>query len=272
MRSQIDWELGELMSNPSVIDVTAITDPGDVGREKHSKIDRFVVQVSNIVAWAFPLLMVCIVAQVFLRGAGLNQAWLDDLQWWIYGFAMMTGLCYAITTNSHVRVDILHQHFSDTKKARIEAFALGWMMLPFFLYMTDILTHYAISSVQSGEGSDSPNGLHGLYLLKSSLPLLFILATLAAWAALRRNLTEFTDLSVRSKLIWAFPAAVFLLWRLAHYIVYWIVRLANPEIKPRRIPKEPIFEYLLIGAFWAVIIALVVAFVLRGRGKSGEQA
>jgi len=49
---------------PSVEEVLAITDPGDVGRENHSKIDRMVIHIGNVVAWAFPILMVAIVAQV----------------------------------------------------------------------------------------------------------------------------------------------------------------------------------------------------------------
>jgi len=88
---------------PSVEEVLAITDPGDVGRENHSKIDRMVIHIGNVVAWAFPILMVAIVAQVILRANGFNQAWLDDAQWWIYGFAMLTAFGYAIVTNSHVR-------------------------------------------------------------------------------------------------------------------------------------------------------------------------
>ena len=120
---------------PDVEEILAVSDPGEVGREHHGKIDRLMINVGNVVAWAFPLLMLAIVAQVFLRGAGHNQAWLDDLQWWIYGFAMLTGFGYAITTNSHVRVDILHQHFSPEKKARIEVAALGWLLAPFIALM-----------------------------------------------------------------------------------------------------------------------------------------
>ena len=88
----------------------AINDPGDVDREHHGWPDRLMINVGNVVAWLFPLLMVGIVAQVILRQSGVNQAWLDDAQWWVYGFAMLTGFAYAITTQRHVRVDILHQN------------------------------------------------------------------------------------------------------------------------------------------------------------------
>ena len=56
---------------PNVEEVLAITDPGEVGREHHGRIDRLMINVGNVVAWAFPILMIAIVAQVFLR-AGVS--------------------------------------------------------------------------------------------------------------------------------------------------------------------------------------------------------
>ncbi len=75
-----------------------ISDPGEKGRAEHLWGDRLVIQVGNVVAWIFPVLMLAIVTQVFVRKAGHNQAWLDDAQWWMYGFAVLTAFCYAITT------------------------------------------------------------------------------------------------------------------------------------------------------------------------------
>lgn len=252
---------------PNVEEILAISDPGEVGREEHGILDRLMVNVGNVVAWAFPLLMLAIVAQVFLRGAGMNQAWLDDAQWWIYGFAMVVGFGYAITTNSHVRVDILHQHFSPEKKARTEVAAIGWLLLPFIALMADVLVHYAWASVLAGEGSSSPNGLHNLWILKLSLPVLFILSGLAALAVFNRNLARIGPLTLDRQLIWAFPTAVFVGWRAVHYIAYWVIFLTNDEINPRRITREPFFDYTLLIAFVGV---LVVTLALRFR--RGAQA
>ena len=71
--------------------VAAISDPGEIGRADHNRGDRFVIRVSNLAAWLFPILMVAICAQVVLRQMGHNQAWLDDLQWWLYGAAVLMG-------------------------------------------------------------------------------------------------------------------------------------------------------------------------------------
>lgn len=247
--------------------VLAITDPGEVDRDKHGIIDRLVINVGNVVAWAFPLLMVAIVAQVFLRGNGHNQAWLDDAQWWIYGVAMLTAFGYAITTSSHVRVDILHEHYSPEKKARIEVFAIGWLLMPFIGIMTDVLFHYAYTSVIAGEGSDSPNGLHRLYLLKASLPILFLLAGLASYATLMRNLKQYSPARLHHVIVAMLPMAVFLAWRLVVYILYWVIYLTNSDIKARRILREPIFEYALLMAIALVAVLFVIGY-LRNRASA----
>lgn len=251
---------------PDIEEVLAITDPGEVGRENHGLLDRLVINFGNVVAWAFPILMLAIVSQVVLRSSGFNQAWLDDLQWWIYGFAMVTAFAYAITTNSHVRVDILYQNFSPEKKARVEVGALGWLLMPFLALMFDVLLHYAWQSIVAGEGSSSPNGLHHVYLLKGSLPVLFALAMLATWAALMRNLDVFSRTTLDKQLIWMFPAAVFIGWRIVHYIGYWVIYLTNDEIVPRRITREPFFEHALTISFVG-IVALTLLLSLRNRGK-----
>ncbi|NNE89103.1 MAG: TRAP transporter small permease subunit [Silicimonas sp.] len=255
-------------ASDAVEEIIKISDPGEVGREEHTILDRIVVNVSNVIAWGLPLLMAVIVAQVILRGTGNNQAWMDDLQWWIYGFVLLAAFGYSIVTDSHVRVDVLHQHFSKERKARIEATAFGWMLLPFIVMMVDIMSHYAFASISSREGSDSPNGLHNLYILKSAMPILFVLAGLAAWAAFLRNLKRFGEDTWARRLIWAFPTFVFIVWRLVHYVAYWFIYLTNSEINPRRITREPIFEWLLYAAFAAVVVWLVLALLKRRGGNA----
>ena len=108
-------------------------------------------------------------------------------------------------------------------------------------------------------------------MFKIAIPIIFLVAFLAAWAAFCRNLALWSQDQWWRRLVWAFPTIVLILWRLAYYATFWIIRLTNEEINPRRIPREPIFEYLLPAAFAAVVGAIVIAWVLRGR-NTGESA
>ena len=224
----------------------AITDPGEVNRESHLWGDRLSVNIGNFFAWCFPLLIAAIVIQVIIRRMGFNQAWLDEAQWWIYGIAMLVGFGYAITTESHVRVDIFHQNFSRERKSRIEVFAHGWMLIPFMVLMTDVLMHYAFASWRTWEGSDSPNGLHMLFLLKTALPILFVLAILASFTVLVRHLKNWKQANLWWFCIGAFPSIWFIAERIIYYIMWNILAVANPDVVARKISRLPAIE----PTFW----------------------
>ena len=255
---------------PGNADVTveqsvAIADPGEKDRDQQGVVDRIIVHFGNVAAWLFPLLMFAICAQVVLRKMGNNQAWLDDAQWWMYGFAMTVGFVYAITTQSHVRVDILHQNFSPRKKAQIEVFGLGWLLLPFLVIMTDVLFHYGWSSVVAREGSDSPNGLHRLYLLKMSMPIIFALGLMATLSILTRHLAVFAPVRLWTVLLAIFPAAWFMAERLSFYVLWWFLRLTNSELEPRRIAREPLLEPTVWYGLGLTILVIVTSFALSRR-------
>ena len=245
------------------------SDPGARDRDEQKFIDRMVVQLANATAWLFPILMIAICTQVVIRKMGNNQAWLDDAQWWIYGFAMTVGFVYAITTQSHVRVDILHSGFSEKKQARIEVFGLGWLLLPFLAMMTDILLHYGWASVLVSEGSDSPNGLHRLYLLKMSMPFIFALAVLAGISMLTRHLARFARLRFWTMLIAMFPAAWFIAERMCYYILWWMIRLSSSELKPRQVSKSSLLDYAIWVGLAIVIVSILANFILDRRRALG---
>lgn len=248
-----------------------LSDPGEVGREEHSRLDRFIVQVSNVFAWLFPILMIAICSQVILRGSGMNQAWLDDFQWWLYGAAVLVGIGYAVTTNSHVRVDILYDNFDDRKKARIEVFALAWLFLPFIILAWDVTVHYAVASVVADEGSDSPNGLHNLWILKVFMNVSFLFIALAIWAAYVRNLAKLTEPTLWKQLLWAFPSTMFAINLIVFYGIWWAIRLTSPaEVTNREVGRAAIFDEFELGVYdieYTIAITLVVTLLVIGAAR-----
>ena len=255
-----------------------LSDPGEVGRAEHNRGDRIVVWISNIFAWLFPALMVAICAQVILRQAGNNQAWLDDFQWWLYGAAVLVGIGYAVTTNSHVRVDIFYDNFSETKKARVEVVALAWLFLPFILLSWDVTFHYAVASVVANEGSDSPNGLHNLWILKVFMNVAFLFIAFATWAAYVRNLAKLTEPTLYKQLMVAFPALWFVMNLVCYYAIWWVLRLTSgPDVSNRDIGRMGVFDEFDLGPYeikYTVVISLVatIAVLLLVRLMSGRRA
>jgi TRAP-type mannitol/chloroaromatic compound transport system permease small subunit len=269
--------------------IAAVTDPGEVGKEFHNTGDRFTVFVSNLFAWLFPLLMLVICTQVILRTLGRsnigpgNQAWMDDLQWWMYGAAVLVGIGYAVTTNSHVRVDIFYDNFQDRKKRVYDIIALAWLFLPFIILCWDVTIHYAIASVVSDEGSSSPNGLHNLWILKLFMNVSFLLIAVAAWAAYVRNLSQVTQPTLFKKLVFAFPSTMFLVNLAVFYVLWWAIYLTSPaDTTTRQVGRHAVFDEFEIGNWeikYTIVITIVVTFALIGiawlmdrRSKTGDVA
>lgn len=252
-----------------VEEIIKLSDPGEKDRAVHNRGDRVIVWVSNAAAWLFPILMVAICSQVVLRSSGFNQAWLDDLQWWLYGAAVLAGIGYAVTTTSHVRVDILFDNYSEAKKTRIEIFGLVWLLLPFIILCWDVTVHYAITSVIADEGSDSPNGLHNLWFLKVVMNLSFIFIGVAIWAAYVRFLDKLTEPVLWKQLFWAFPSTMFLINLIVFYSIWWFLRITTPaEVTDREIGRMPIFGEWTVGVeeipYTIIITTVVTVLVIAG--------
>ncbi|SFS16859.1 TRAP transporter small permease subunit [Yoonia litorea] len=249
-----------------VEELVAVSDPGEVGRAEHNRGDRLIVHLSNIAAWLFPILMLVITSQVILRNLGHNQAWLDDLQWWIYGAAVLMGVAYAVTTDSHVRVDILYDGFPADKQTRINIFAIGWLFLPFVILSWDVTYDYALVSLRADEGSSSPNGLHNQWIIKIFMNVAFIIIAIACWFAVKRNLARLHK-PVLWRQLWATFPGTFLMINLAIYyglyIIMWL--LAEEGASARDITRGPMFSELEFGNYeitYTVIAALIITPVL----------
>ena len=264
----------------------AISDPGEMHRAEHTSGDRFIVRVSNFFAWFFPILMAVIVLQVFFRNFGRlgigpgNQAWLDDLQWWLYGSVVLIGIAYAVTTNSHVRVDIRYDNFDEKKKARTDVFALSWLFLPFVLMSWDMTFHYAYASVLADEGSSSPNGLHNLWILKVFMNAAFAFIALATWFMYVRRLSVLCEPVLWKKLLYALPSTWFAINLIVFYALWWITWLGmEDDANPRSVLRADRFDEIEWGPYetapsvlYAGIITIVLILALRVlANRSGQE-
>lgn len=148
-------------------------------------LDKTVKGIGNVVMWANILLITAIVSQVALRYL-LNQNYpkLDEIQWHFYGLVTMIGISYAMVTDSHVRVDILHMQLSRRAQRVIEIIGILALVVPFLYLMVDQGWDYFYESWRVAERSSSPTGLPGRWALKAVIPASFVLLGIAALARL----------------------------------------------------------------------------------------
>ncbi len=143
--------------------------------------------IGNAVSWLWVVLLVVIVCNVVLRYA-LDQGRIEfeEIQWHLYSIGFMLGLGYAVLTDAHVRVDVLHERFKPTTRAWIDLYGIILFLLPFTALMLIYGSRFVADSFATGEVSNSPGGLPYRWLIKAVLVVGIALLGIAAVSRLTR--------------------------------------------------------------------------------------
>lgn len=152
---------------------------------KHSmtisdRLDKFVKGIGHTVMWANGILILVIILQVVLRyGFGQGLVILEELQWHLYAVGIMFGTSYAMTLDSHIRVDIIHANLSEKWRKRWDLFGIVFLLLPFAIMVFHQSLDFVYESWRVSERSNAPMGLPCRWLIKGVIPASFALLTLA---------------------------------------------------------------------------------------------
>jgi TRAP-type mannitol/chloroaromatic compound transport system permease small subunit len=129
--------------------------------------------------------------------AGLNSTMVQESEYWAHGilFALLMG--YGLTKQVHVRIDLVREMMPRKVKYVMEMLGILIFLIPFAYIGTVYCYSYAIKSFVDGEVSPSTIGLTNIWLLKSTLVIMFGLLLVAgvsqflkAIDGLLGNLTE----------------------------------------------------------------------------------
>ena len=157
----------------------------------HIPIVSFLTSIVTIIttktAWINMLVMFTILVQVTLRyGFHAGEAWVDEFIWHLYAFFMF-GLSYAITTDSHIRVDIMHMKFTRRKQRIIEVLGIVFLIMPFTIIIFDHSIGWVHHSFMANEFSENTTGLPYRWVVKSLLPISLVLIFIASLSELIKN-------------------------------------------------------------------------------------
>ena len=153
------------------------------------KIDNFIFRLGNIVSLLSIVLIAVILLQVIARYVfNINSIAVEELQWHLYAVFIMFGLSYAMVNNAHVRVDILRNNFTKKTQSIIEVFGLLFLTLPFIYIIIEYGIEFTQESYRVNERSNAVDGLSHLWIIKSIIPLSFMLLALATFSKLIHNI------------------------------------------------------------------------------------
>ncbi len=154
-----------------------------------SKFGFFIhLVVEKLCLYLLVVLVLCEITIVLLRyiyGIGFLQ--LQDLALYSFSILVVLSIVYGFGRDGHVRVDVFRERQGQRLKQQIDAAAILLLMIPFCaltLYWVWPDISYAW---QIFEGSRETGGLPGLFLVKTSLPLVCCLMILQGIVVLLRG-------------------------------------------------------------------------------------
>lgn len=115
---------------------------------------------------------------------------LADVQWMLFSAVFLLGAAWALSTDAHVRVDVVYGRLSPRRRALVDLVGTLGLLLPFCALLGWATWPAVVESVRLGEGALDPGGLVR-WPVKLVLPLGVLLLAVQglaqaakAWAAL----------------------------------------------------------------------------------------
>ena len=150
-------------------------------------IDRFIDRVGQATAWICLAIVLVVATNVILRYLfRIGPMSLQELEWHLMSPIALIGMSYALRHNDHVRVDIFYDGFSLRLRAIIDL-AAAVLTVIVSVIIIKLSINFVYQAYSLGEGSPDPGGLPYRFLLRSFIPLGFILLAVQAVANVIRK-------------------------------------------------------------------------------------
>ena len=141
-----------------------------------SIIDNIIRLIGKGVSGLCFILVLVIVLDVILRylfNAGSVAT--AELEWHFFSMIILLGASWAYQENRHVRVDLFYQRIGIRPRVWVDLLGTMIFLLPFCFVGAYKSIPFVVDSWQIGELSPDPGGLPARYLIKSAIPIGFIL-------------------------------------------------------------------------------------------------
>lgn len=158
-------------------------------RERYLHLCRLLDRATLVLcATAGIVLMAMVLINVILRyGFGTGSIAMQDLAAYAFAVFLITSLPVCLVRGGHVRVEVLSERLGPGYLRAADAVALVAFLVPVFGLIIWAGWADLAYSWRIREGSVTPGGLGGLYLVRAVLPLAAVLMIVqGAAAALKR--------------------------------------------------------------------------------------
>ena len=148
-------------------------------------VDKTIKYLGYFTAFILAILVLLVVYDATARYLfSTGSIALQELEWHLFDVVILLSIAYTLRNNAHVRVDIFYERFSLKTKLLINIFATLFFVLPLSFLIIYIGVDFVQMSFVQHEASSDPGGLTNRWIVKSLMPLGFVLLTLQAFKEL----------------------------------------------------------------------------------------
>ena len=141
-----------------------------------SFLEVFIKWIGYLAAFSLAMLVVLVVYDATARYLfHSGSIALQELEWHLFDVVIMLGIAYTLQRASHVRVDIFYDRYSDKTRHMVNILGLLFFILPFSTLIIYVGFDFVMISFSQMEASSDPGGLSYRFIVKSLLPLSFVL-------------------------------------------------------------------------------------------------
>ncbi|MEW6766384.1 MAG: TRAP transporter small permease subunit [Pseudomonadota bacterium] len=151
-------------------------------------LDRGIEGIGRVSAWLTLLLVLLVAGNVLARYFfHLSSVATQELEWHLLALLAMLGSLYTLQQNEHVRVDLFYQRYGHRARLALNLGTALLVIVPMALWIGWLSLDYVMQAYRSGEISPDPGGLPYRYLIKSVIPIGFVLIALQGLAMAMRD-------------------------------------------------------------------------------------
>ncbi|MEM9600264.1 MAG: TRAP transporter small permease subunit [Pseudomonadota bacterium] len=186
----IGWAFLPLLSLPVVLLLWPFESFTKIVTAIIRTIDSCVYWLGEVVKWCLPLLVISVAGSVFALSifGTATVKWLESA-FYFQAIIITLGAGATLLAGQHVRVDIFYEKMGPQARARVDLVGFYLLLAPVCLLILWNSQGFVGFSWRTFEGSTESNGIRGVFLLKTLIPLFALSLLLQAYAiALRASL------------------------------------------------------------------------------------
>jgi len=152
-------------------------------------IDALSTVLGTIAALTVVVLVVLMLYDVVLRYAfNAPTTWGNDLNTFLMGGAFVLSIAYALSTDSHVRVDLLYTERNRHYLNYVDLVGLTFIILPVVAWLTWGLWGYLLEGIRTGERTGSGGWNPVVWPFRVVLVLGFAMFTIQVFAEIVKRI------------------------------------------------------------------------------------